>query len=47
MSAPALIWEGVRLLFELREAPLPVRMPIMASRPTKVVITRPGWMGER
>lgn len=28
-------------------APLPVRMPTTISRPTKVEITRPGWMGDR
>ncbi len=46
-SRPDRIWEALLDRFATRAAPLAVRTPIMASRPTKVDITRPGCMGAR
>ena len=46
-SRPDLSLEGLLVGSETMAAPLAVRAPIMASRPTKVDITRPGCMGAR
>lgn len=44
---PALMSEGVASALATLAPPLPVRAPMTASRPTKVDMTRPGWIGLR
>lgn len=46
-SRPDRILEALLDGLATKAAPFAVRAPITASRPTKVVITRPGCMGAR
>ncbi len=45
-SRPIFCLLSVRLAFELYEAPLALRASTTAEMAPKVVMTRPGWMGE-
>ena len=45
IALPARISEGEASTLAILAPPLPVITPITASRPRKVEMTRPGWIG--